>query len=272
MTRVRNSPGVFLVTTRSNTSCTRSGRPRSRLSRMISSKNSRPRTSRSKICVRLTSICFEEQRAEVGIVNIEIVGIDVDRLVACKPELPVDLLALESLRLLLRHTHEHPSVADLTFPAEIVGNIILSFLVVELVEGNVFAFSHGLHGLAELLRYLPQHDRRRNRLAQLFPHEGDQPTRSRQRADVAVPVQPVQAFHFQGHVSVPQFRDARHAPILCPDRPCVLGVLASWRETIESRYDRERHRQRDRGRRLSSPYHPRTGFTGIGLPCCARLT
>src|SRR6516164_5927062 len=41
MTRVRNWPGVFLVTTRSKISCTRSGRPRSRLSRMISSKNSR---------------------------------------------------------------------------------------------------------------------------------------------------------------------------------------------------------------------------------------
>ena len=42
---------------RSKISCTRSGRPRSRLSRMISSKNSRPRRGRSKICVRLTSIC-----------------------------------------------------------------------------------------------------------------------------------------------------------------------------------------------------------------------
>ncbi len=47
----------FFVTTRSKTNCTRSGRPRSRLSRMISSKNSRPRRGRSKICVRLTSIC-----------------------------------------------------------------------------------------------------------------------------------------------------------------------------------------------------------------------
>jgi len=39
--------------------------------------------------------------------------------------------------------------------------------------------------------------------------------------------------------------------ILCPGRCCVLGVLASWRETIESRHDGECHRQRDRGRRLS---------------------
>ena len=56
----------------------------------------------------------------------------------------------------------------------------------------------------------PRHGRRRNRLAQLFPNESDQPTRSRQRADVAVQVQPVQAFHFQGHMPVQQFRYARH--------------------------------------------------------------
>src|SRR2546425_7508765 len=57
ITRVRNSPGVLFVTTRSKMSWTRSGRPRSRLSRMISSNNSRPRKGRSKIGVRLTSIC-----------------------------------------------------------------------------------------------------------------------------------------------------------------------------------------------------------------------
>ena len=44
-------------TTRSKINCTRSGRPESRLSRMISSKNSRPRSGRSKIYVRLTSMC-----------------------------------------------------------------------------------------------------------------------------------------------------------------------------------------------------------------------
>jgi len=63
---------------------------------------------------------FAEQRAEIGIVNVEIVVIDVDRLVTREPELPVDLLALEGLR----HADEHDPVADLPFPAEIVGNII----------------------------------------------------------------------------------------------------------------------------------------------------
>jgi GxxExxY protein len=123
---------------------------------------------------------FEEQRAEAGIVNVEIVVIDVDRLVAREPELPVDLLALESLRLLLRHAHEY-------YPSRISRFRRKSLAM--------FALCHGLHGLAELLRYLPQHDRRMNRLAQLFSHEGDRPTRGRQGADVTVQVQPVQAFH-----------------------------------------------------------------------------
>ena len=55
-TRVRNRPGVVRVIRRVNSSWTRLGRPRSRLSRMISSKNSRPRTGRSNTWVRLTSI------------------------------------------------------------------------------------------------------------------------------------------------------------------------------------------------------------------------
>src|SRR5208283_5460181 len=52
---------------------------------------------------------FEEQRAKVRVVDVEVVVVDVNRLVAREQKLPVDLLALESLRLLLRHPHEyHP--------------------------------------------------------------------------------------------------------------------------------------------------------------------
>src|SRR5580692_4979505 len=59
--------------------------------------------------------------------------------------------------------------------------------------------------------------------------------------------------------------------ILSPHRRCVLGVLASWRETIESRYDGECHCQRDRGRFLSHPHHPWPRIIGVGLPCGARI-
>ena len=50
--------------------------------------------------------------------------------------------------------------------------------------------------------------------------------------------------------------------ILCPHRRCVLGVLASWRETKESRYDGECHCQRDCGRFLSHPHNPWTRIIG----------
>jgi len=55
-------------------------------------------------------------------------------------------------------------------------------------------------------------------------------------------------------------RDPERFPPPDKQRRCVLGVLAAWRETIESRQTQERHRQRDRRRR-----HPRNRITGIGL-------
>src|SRR5262249_11497784 len=54
---VAKRPGVRRLMRRSKRSWTRSGRPRSRLSRMTSSKNWRPCTGRSKTWVRLTSSC-----------------------------------------------------------------------------------------------------------------------------------------------------------------------------------------------------------------------
>src|SRR6266545_6780987 len=55
-------------------------------------------------------------------------------------------------------------------------------------------------------------------------------------------------------------RDARRGRETVPHGSCVLGVLAPWRETIENCHDRGRHRQRDRGRRLSYPHHSRPGL------------
>src|SRR2546427_7626932 len=52
---VRKLPGVVRMILRGKINCTRSGRPKSRLSRMTSSKNCRPATGRSMIWVRLTS-------------------------------------------------------------------------------------------------------------------------------------------------------------------------------------------------------------------------
>jgi hypothetical protein len=80
----------------------------------------------------------------------------------------------------------------------------------ELVDRNLLLFRHCLYRIPELLGDLPQHHRRGDRLAQLLAHKRDQPTRCRQRSDVPIQIQPVQALHFQGDMSVQQFRDARH--------------------------------------------------------------
>ena len=51
------SPGARLVTARPKISGTRSGRPRSRCSRLISSTSARPCAGSTNTCVRLTSSC-----------------------------------------------------------------------------------------------------------------------------------------------------------------------------------------------------------------------
>src|SRR6202165_4836566 len=48
-----------------------------------------------------------------------------------------------------------------------------------------------------------------------------------------------------------------------PERSMVLCVLATWRETKEGWYDRERHCQGNRRRRLSHSYDARPGLAGI---------
>ena len=63
---------------------------------------------------------------------------------------------------------------------------------------------------------------------------GYQSTGGRQGADVAVQLQPVQAFHFRGHLSVQQFRYARHAPdsMPGPGLPWHLGAAAREKERL----------------------------------------
>ncbi len=56
---------------------------------------------------------LEEQRAELFVVDVEVIVIDVDRLVAVELELSVDLLAVEGLRFLLRHPDENDAILPL---------------------------------------------------------------------------------------------------------------------------------------------------------------
>ena len=178
--------------------------------------------------------------AEVGVINVEIVVIHVDALVARELEPPVDFLALESLCFLLRHADEDDSIAYAALLPNSVGELVLALFVVELVDGDLLPLRHCLHRLAELFGYLPQYHRRRDRLAQLLSHEGHQPARRRQWPDVTIQVQPVQTLHFQRDVSLQQFRYARHARDSTESRGSLLVGLRSKTSLENARADRRR--------------------------------
>jgi hypothetical protein len=66
---------------------------------------------------------FDEQRAEVGIVDVEVAVIHINGLVARELEPTVDLLALESLGFLLGYTDEDDraryAVAETGWPSSL---------------------------------------------------------------------------------------------------------------------------------------------------------
>src|SRR5262249_52879756 len=68
---------------------------------------------------------LDKQRAEVGIINIKVVVVHVDRLVARELKLPADLLALEGLRFLLRHTDEDNPIFYPALLPDLVGYVVL---------------------------------------------------------------------------------------------------------------------------------------------------
>src|SRR6516164_9637776 len=82
---------------------------------------------------------LDEQRSEIGVVDIEVIVVDVDRLVPVELKLAVDFLPIESLRLLLRHPDEDNSISHLPLPTKLVGNIVFPFLVLKLVNRDLFS-------------------------------------------------------------------------------------------------------------------------------------
>src|SRR3974377_1110689 len=128
---------------------------------------------------RRVSAKLEEQRSEIGVVDIEVIVVDVDRLVPVELKLAIDLLPIESLRLLLCHPEEDDSTPPLPLPAKVVGNIVFPFLVLELVNRDLLSLGLSLHRLAELFRYLAQHHWRGNRLFRLDPTGHSQPPAGR---------------------------------------------------------------------------------------------
>ena len=55
---------------------------------------------------------FQEQRPEIGVVDVEVVMVHVDGLVPRELELPIDLLALKCLRLLLCDADKDDAIVD----------------------------------------------------------------------------------------------------------------------------------------------------------------
>ena len=67
-----------------------------------------------------------------------------------------------------------------------------------------------LHRFHPTLGDLAQKYRRRNRLAQVLGQETDQSSSGRETGEIAVQIQPVDAFDFQGHVTFEQFVNVGH--------------------------------------------------------------
>jgi hypothetical protein len=61
---------------------------------------------------------LDEQRIEVLVINVEVVMVDADRLVAVELELAVDLCAAERFRLLLGHPDENDLIPYSSLSAE----------------------------------------------------------------------------------------------------------------------------------------------------------
>lgn len=100
---------------------------------------------------------FDKYRAEFRIVDVEVVMVHVNGFVTVEVELPVDLVPGESLGLLLRHANEHDGIPHRALLTEPVGNIVLSFLMPELVNRDLLLFRQCFYGLSGPFRYLPQH-------------------------------------------------------------------------------------------------------------------
>src|ERR1022692_4560324 len=157
---------------------------------------------------------FDEQRTEIFVIDVEVVMVDVDRLVPFELEPSVHLFPIERLGLLLGYPDKDNCIPHWPLLAEVVGDVVFPFFVFELVNRYVFPVRQRLHGLAESLRHLSQHHWRWNRLAQLVAHEHRQLGSGCQPADIAVEVETVEALHFQRDVPIKEFRDGCHSRIL----------------------------------------------------------
>ena len=153
-------------------------------------------------------------RQALCIIEVEVVVVHVNCLVAVKLKLPVDLLPVKSQGFLLGHTDEYDAVPRAPLAPEFIGDFVFVLLMPELIYGNVFPLGQFLHGRPKTFRDLSQNHGRRHGLVQLLSHEHHQPQSSGQFADITVEVETVQALNLQRDVPVKEFRNGRHPRIL----------------------------------------------------------
>src|ERR1041385_2999128 len=170
---------------------------------------------------------LHEQRPKVFVVDVEVVVVDVNRLVAVKLELSVHLLAAEGLGFLLCYADEHHAFSRASLATNPVGDVVLLLLMRESMDRDLLPLRHLLDCIPKLFGDLAQHHRRWDWLAPLLAHEGHQTSRSRQTTDISVQVEAVQTLHLQGDVTVQKLRNARHARDCTESRGTLLVGLRS---------------------------------------------
>jgi hypothetical protein len=115
----------------------------------------------------------------------------------------VELLALKSRCLLLCYANEDDPVANPALLSDAVSYLILPLFVVELVNRNLFPFRQRYHGIAKFLAATcPSTTGEGIGLPNCSRMNVTKPPAVCQRAHVTIQVQPVQALHFQRHMSI----------------------------------------------------------------------
>jgi len=114
---------------------------------------------------------LQEDRPEVLVVDVKVVVIDVDGLVAIVLKGTPLFAARKSLRLLLSHANEHHLVAHAPLTTQPLRYFVLTLAVLEMNQRNRLLRGLPLHRLHPTLGDLVQDHGRRNRLAQMTGQE-----------------------------------------------------------------------------------------------------
>jgi hypothetical protein len=103
----------------------------------------------------------------------------------------------KGLRLLLGHANEHHLIAHAALLAQPLGHLVLTLPVLEMNPRDALLGRPALYCLHPTLGDLAQQCGRRNGLAQMLGQETDQSSPGCEAGEIAVQIQPIDAFDFQ---------------------------------------------------------------------------